>query len=151
MDVSSAAIERLNGIAGGYRHCSGDEHYLAEVQAGFGKIRLFDMTSPRNLKLLTQYHDSGAIIAAAAINDDGSLLAAVLTRPIRAGNDRRSDDVVVFDRDLKIVAKAARSLQSTYGITLVKNTLLVGFQLGGLPKMPVPSQQVDLYDLRPLR
>jgi hypothetical protein len=152
VEVESGTLQRMDGLDGGYRHYSDDERYCAEVRAGFGQILLFDIALPHQPKLLTLYREEdGKFFSFAAINADGSLLAALLhTKPKPTDTAMQRSRVIVFNRDLTIVATIDRNPKSNYDISIVGDFLFVGLHgQGGWT--PVPSQQIDMYNLRSLR
>jgi hypothetical protein len=144
VDVATSGVRVLPGIAGGYRHYSADERYMAEVQSGFGIIHLFDITKPDVPRLVSKGAVDGFFVSA-AINGDGSLMAAVVV-----SNIMRTTSLFVFDRSLDVVATAALDPNSNSCIAIVNDMLLVGLPGEGADPFR-PSQHIDLYDLHSLR
>lgn len=151
VDVVNGTKEYIPGVAGGYRHHSDDGKYMAVVQGGWGKVHLFSMSTPASPTRVSEYGGEDLVVSA-SINQDGSLVAVVLSS--RIGPGRRAEQrVLILDRDMQTVGVAGLNPESSVGVTIVGEFLFVGFQTDELPRYDVlvPSKHIDLFHVGSLR
>jgi hypothetical protein len=142
IDVLSGAREYVRGVAGGNRHHSDDSEYMAVVQGGWGKIDLFSMGIPSNPVPVSTFVVKELVVSAST-NQDGSLVAAVLS----------SRRVLILDRGLRAVAVTGLDRESSAGVSFVGEFLFVGFQTDELPRVDLimSSKHIDLFHVGSLR
>lgn len=141
-DVKSGEAAQLPGLSGGLRYHSLDGKFMALVQTGWGRVYYYDMSVPdRPTKLWTWEHSP--LVASAAVNADGSLLALV------AGADSRDEDdeLVVLNRAGDVVASQAKSRDATQGLIFAGDYLFVGIQASLVPAYvwQQATHKIDLY------
>jgi hypothetical protein len=112
-----------------------DGNFMALVQTGFGTVYYYQLSSKgTSQQLWTSTRDH--LVAAAAVNDDGSLVAVV-----------DNDSVVVLNRQGNVVASGAKSRDSTGAMMFANDYLFVGTTVSLLPAYywQLPTNKVDAY------
>jgi hypothetical protein len=132
IDLHTGETVRIDGMSGGYRYHSMDGRYMALAQHGWERIYFFDLASPSHPELL--WTENGVGLASVAINQDGSLVAAM-----------DNELVVLVDRSGRRVGRAPRHVTNGFGMMLAGDFLVVGMQYqSGLADF-ADALRVDVY------
>ena len=118
---------------------------MAIAQTGFGTLQFYDLASPLEPKLLSEYRYDG-IFSAMDINRDGSLIAVSVGSGVAGSPDER---ILLLNRRGEVVANAPKNSDNSYGLMFAGDFLFVGYQTMSRPAyvQRQSTYRIDLYYL----
>jgi len=143
-EVKSGKTSVVNGVNGGNRVHSQDGRYMANVQAGWGKVQYFDLSDFRNPARLWEY-DGGDMVSAADINEDGSMIALLVEQT--PSTELPDSHIVILDREKNTIAVLPYERANGPRLMFVEDFLVVGQSRDPDYLFFIPTSRIDIYKI----